>query len=249
MVLFWIATSPKAIGPFWRQSSLCWERWPLDATVDPAAVGRWTEASSGKVRLFFVLDDPFTFPPQKMSCGWQRKAYILDLASISQYIFASVDFRISFSRNEWLSFIEQRSTCGTYGLHIRSSFFSCIPWIIVENYMLYLMLCNSQDNLSFFLLFSCLFPVAVICSQPAELLLTSFHIAPLVFWIVLTLSYFLHLCVCICVCKDNLQELILSFHHVDLGNEPGQPSCLAGKYLYCLSHRSSHIFYSLNLYV
>lgn len=205
MVLFWIATSPKAIQPFCRQRSLCWEFWPLDATVDPAEVGRWTEASSGKVRLFFVLDDPFTFPPQKMSCGWQRKAYILDLASISQYIFASMDFRISFSRNEWLSFIEQRSTCGTYGLHIRSSFSPCIPWIIVESCMLYLMLCDSPD-ISF--LPASLSPLS--CGSDlysaCTALLTSLHIVPLVFWIVLTLSSsssFLHLCVCVCVCKDS----------------------------------------------
>lgn len=228
MVLFWIATSPKAIEPFCRQRSLCWEFWPLDATVDPAEVGRWTEASSGKVRLFFVLDDPFTFPPQKMSCGWQRKAYILDLASISQYIFASMDFRISFSRNEWLSFIEQRSTCGTYGLHIRSSFSPCVPWIIVESCMLYLTLCNSPGSL----LSSC-FSLASFLWQWFVLSLhgpPDFHIVSLVFWIVLTLSYsssFSHLCVCVCVCKDNTdinrsycQELALSFHYVDLGVEP-----------------------------
>lgn len=82
----------------------------------------------------------FHISTSKIPYGWQRKAYILDLASISRYIFASMDFRISFSRNEWLSFSERRSAHGTHGLSTRSSFFSCIPWIIVENYMLYLML-------------------------------------------------------------------------------------------------------------
>lgn len=112
-----------------------------------------------------------------------------------------MDFRISFSRNEWLSFIKQRSTCGTYGLGTRS-FFSSIPWIIVENYMLYLIFCNSQDNLSFFLLSPACFLWAVICSQPAgHILMTSFHIAPLVFVNCshpILLFFFLHLCVCMC---------------------------------------------------
>lgn len=111
-----------------------------------------------------------------------------------------MDFRISFSRNEWLSFIKQRSTCGTSGLGTRS-FFSSIPWIIVENYMLYLILCNSQDNLPFFLLSPACFLWAVICSHlqgtfwwlPSTLL-------PLSLWIALILSYFfLFTFVCVCM--------------------------------------------------
>lgn len=127
-----------------------------------------------------------------------------------------MDFRISFSRNEWLSFIKQRSTCGTYGLGTRD-FLSSIPWIIVENYMLYLILCNSQDNLPFFLLSPACFLWAVICSQPAgHILMTSFHIAPHVFvncsHPVLLFSFYI--CVCVCVicmytCEDILQELSL----------------------------------------
>lgn len=111
-----------------------------------------------------------------------------------------MDFRISFSRNEWLSFIEQPSTCGTYGLGTRS-FFSSIPWIIVENYMLYLILCNSQDNLPFFLLSPASFLWAVICSQPAGLILMpSFHIAPLVFVNCSHPIFFLFTFVCVCMC-------------------------------------------------
>lgn len=93
-----------------------------------------------KSTSLLCLRRSFHFSTSKIPYGWQRKAYILDLASISRYSFASMDFRISFSRNEWLSFSEQWSTHGTHGLSPRSSFFSGIPWIIVEKYMLYLML-------------------------------------------------------------------------------------------------------------
>lgn len=93
-----------------------------------------------KSTSILCLRRSFHFSTSKIPYGWQRKAYILDLASISRYIFASMDFRISFSRNKWLSFSERRSTHGTHGHSTRSSFFSCIPWIIVENYMLCLML-------------------------------------------------------------------------------------------------------------
>lgn len=83
--------------------------------------------------------------------------------------------------------------------------------------MLYLILCNSQDNLPFFLLSLASFLWAVICSQPAGLILmTSFRIAPLVFvncsHAILLFSFYI--CVCVCVvyvytCKDILQELSL----------------------------------------
>lgn len=122
MVLFWIATHPSNRNPSYRQRSLCWDFWPLDATVDPAEVSRWAEASSEKVLL--CLRRSFPFSASKIPYGWQKKAYILDLASISLYIFASVDFRISFSRNEWLSFSERHSTHGTRGLS--TVFFLCL---------------------------------------------------------------------------------------------------------------------------
>lgn len=93
-----------------------------------------------KSTSLLCLRRSFHISTSKIPYGWQRKAYILDLAGISRYIFASMDFRISFSRNEWLSFSERRGTHSTHGLSTRSSFFSRIPWIIVENYMLYLML-------------------------------------------------------------------------------------------------------------
>lgn len=124
MVLLWITISLKAIELFWRQRSLCWDFWPLDATVDPPEVGRWAVICRKSTSLL-CLRRSFQFFTSKMPYGWQRKAYILDLASISRYIFASMDFRISFSRNEWLSFSAQQSTHGTHRLSTRS-FFSCI---------------------------------------------------------------------------------------------------------------------------
>lgn len=60
-----------------------------------------------------------------------------------------MDFRISFSRNEWLSFSERRGTHGPHGLGTRASFFPCIPWIIVENLMLDLMLFVILRTVSF----------------------------------------------------------------------------------------------------
>lgn len=110
------------------------------------------------ISLFFVSEDPFTSVTSKIPYGWQRKAYILDLATISRHIFASMDFRISFSRNEWLSFSERWSTHSTHGLGTRSSFFSCILWIIVENRMLYLMLLVNLKTVSFSSCFSLRLP-------------------------------------------------------------------------------------------
>lgn len=60
-------------NPFWRQRSLCWDFWPLDATVDLAEVGRWAEASSEKVPLFFVSEYPFTSLPQKYLTAGREK--------------------------------------------------------------------------------------------------------------------------------------------------------------------------------
>lgn len=64
----------QSIGnPSWRQRSLCWDFWPLDATVDPAEVSRWAAASSEKVLLFFVSEDPFTSLPQKYLMAGREK--------------------------------------------------------------------------------------------------------------------------------------------------------------------------------
>lgn len=153
-----------------------------------------------KSTSLLCLRRSFHFSTSKMSYGWQRKAYILDLASISQYIFASVDFRISFSRNKWLSFSEQRSTRGTHGLFFLFlySLNNCRELHAVLN-----ALCNSPDNLPFFLLSTTFFLWAVIYSQPVGLALISFlsHCSPC-FSESLSLSvifflFFLHLFVCL----------------------------------------------------
>ena len=122
----------------------------------------------------------FRFSTSNIPYSWQRKEYVLDFASISRYIFASMDFRISFSRNEWLSFSEWQSTHGTLGSALSRLFFlhslsNCRELQAIVN-----ALCNSQDILLFFLLPTTSSLWAVICSQAAELLVISFspHCSP-----------------------------------------------------------------------
>lgn len=146
-----------------------------------------------KVLVFFVSGGPFHSSPSKIPYGWQRKAYILDLASISWYLFASMDFRISFSRNEWLSFSERaRYSWQTWAQ--RARFFLLLHSL--NNYAalhaILPTLCNSQDLGFFFLLW------AVICSRAAALLLVfvSPHCSPCLSEL-LSLSCFLYLRICV----------------------------------------------------
>ena len=194
MVLPWIATSPKAIATLPRDKEVCAGALrPLNASVDPAEVSSRAAVSSEKSTCLLCLRRSFHSSPSKIPYGWQRKAYIFDLASISQYIFASVDFRISFSRNEWLSFSEQaRYSWHTQAQH--SGFFLLLHSLnnCRELHTLLPTLCNSQDIRFFFLLW------AVICSQAAALLLISFppHCSPCLSEL-LSLSYFLYLRICV----------------------------------------------------
>ena len=165
---------------------------PLNASVDPAEVSSQAAASSEKSTCLLCLRRSFHFSPSKIPYGWQRKAYILDLASISRYIFASMDFRISFSRNEWLSFSERaRYSWHTWAQH--SGFFllhslnNCGALHAIPP-----ALCNSQDLGFFFLLW------AVICSRAAALLLVFVppHCSPCLLEL-LFLSCFLYLRICV----------------------------------------------------
>lgn len=156
-------------------------------------------ASSEKVLLFFVSEGPFHSSTSKIPYGWQRKAYILDLASISRYISAPLDFRISFSRNKWLSFSERQGAHGTHGLSTRASFFSRIPWIIVENYMLYVLLFVILRTVSFPSCFPLPLPSGqwfVVWLRAASDFLPS-SLFPLSFWIALLVPLFFNLRICV----------------------------------------------------
>lgn len=56
-----------------------------------------------KSTFLLCLRRSFHSSTSKILYGWQRNTHILDLASISWYISTSMDFRISFSRSEYLS--------------------------------------------------------------------------------------------------------------------------------------------------
>lgn len=124
---------------------------PLNASVNPAEVSSRAAASSEKSTCLLCLRRSLHSSPSKIPYGWQRKAYILDLASISRYIFASMDFRISFSRNEWLSFSE-RARCSWHTWAQHSGFFLLLPSLnnCGELHAILPTLCNSQD-IGFFL--------------------------------------------------------------------------------------------------
>lgn len=114
------------------------------------------EASSEKVLLFFVSEDPFTFLPQKYLMAGREK-----------YISLILQTPLGTFLPPWVSeshFLETNgcpSVCGEVLMAHSSqlSFFSCIPGIIVENYKLYLMLFAILRTFSFASCFLHLFPL------------------------------------------------------------------------------------------
>lgn len=103
-----------------------------------------------KSTSLLCLRRSFYFSTSKIPYGWQRKVYFLDFANTSRYIFASVGFRISFSRNKWLSFSVRWSTHGT---QLSVVFLFLHSWNNCRELQAVLnALCNSQDILLCFLL-------------------------------------------------------------------------------------------------
>lgn len=67
-------------NPSWRQRSLCWDFWPLDATVDPAEVSRRAERHlrekyfSLSQKILSLLYLKYTLQlAEKRVCPWFRK--------------------------------------------------------------------------------------------------------------------------------------------------------------------------------